>query len=264
MSSTSVPAGLVDRLRAAGCVYAEDEAALLVQAASDDHHLDRLASERVAGAPLEQVLGWAEFCGLRILTAPGVFVPRRRTEVVVAAALDLLRPGDVVVDLGCGTGAIGAALLATLPGLEVHAADLDPAAVACARRNLPPHRVHEGDLYAALPGELRGRVALVAANAPYVPTAAIATMPPEARDHEARVALDGGPDGLDVQRRVVAGVAGWLAPRGHLLIETSVAQAPPTEASMRAAGLVTTVRHDAVIDGTVAVGRAPGVTPAVV
>ena len=95
----------------------------------------------------------------------------------------------------------------------MHAADSDPAAVACARRNLPPERVHEGDLYAALPDDLRGRVDLLVVNAPYVPTEAIATMPREARDHEHRVALDGGADGLDVQRRVVAGGAGVATPR---------------------------------------------------
>jgi release factor glutamine methyltransferase len=264
MSEAAVPAGLVARLRAAGCVYAEDEAALLVESARDDADLERLVAERVAGVPLEQVLGWAEFRGLRVATARGVFVPRRRTGTLVSVAVDLLRPGDVAVDLGCGTGAIAAALLAAVPGLEVHAADVDPAAVACARRNLPPERVHLGDLYDALPARLRGRVTLVACNAPYVPTAAIATMPPEAREHEARVALDGGSDGLDVQRRVVAGVREWLMPGGHLLIETSVAQAPLTRATMEAAGLLVEVHHDPETDGTVAAGRLRGDVPAVV
>jgi release factor glutamine methyltransferase len=150
-------------------------------------------------------------------------------------------------------------LLAGVPGLEVHAADLDPAAVACARRNLPPDRVHEGDLYDALPRRLHGRVAAVVANAPYVPTGAIATMPPEARDHEHRVALDGGADGLDVQRGVVAGAPEWLAPGGRVLVETSVAQAPVTAALMTAAGLEPVVAHDHEVDGTVVVGRGPTV-----
>ena len=110
----------------------------------------------------------------------------------------------------------------------MHAADVDPAAVACARRNLPP--VYQGDLYAALPERLRGRVDLLVVNAPYVPTAAIATMPPEARDHEPRVALDGGADGLDVQRRVAADAPAWLRPGGALLIETGADQAPRTAA----------------------------------
>ena len=146
----------------------------------------------------------------------------------------------------------------------MHAVDVDPAAVACARRNLPPDRVHEGDLYAALPADLRGRVALIAANAPYVPTAAIATMPPEARDHEARTALDGGADGLDVQRRVISGAPSWLAQDGLLLVETSLPQADRTSAAMASAGLAVEVRHDPDLDGTVAAGRRRGDTPAVV
>ena len=264
MASSAPPAGLVERLRAAGCVFAEDEAALLVGAAEDDTHLEVLVAERIRGVPLEQVVGWAEFCGLRVAVTPTVFVPRRRTELVVRIALEVVRPGDVVVDLCCGTGAIAAALLAAVPGLDVHAVDVDPAAVACARRNLPSDRVHEGDLYAALPADLRGRVALVAANAPYVPTAAIATMPPEARDHESRTALDGGGDGLDVQRRVIAGAPGWLSEDGLLLVETSRSQAGRTQEAMAAAGLAAQVRHDPDLDGTVAAGRLRGATPAVV
>jgi release factor glutamine methyltransferase len=126
--------------------------------------------------------------------------------------------------------------------------------VACARRNLPADRVHAGDLYDALPDGLRGRIVAVVANAPYVPTDAIATMPPEARDHEHRIALDGGPDGLDVQRGVVAGAPAWLAPGGRVLVETSVAQAPATLALMAAAGLAAVVEHDDEVDGTVVIG----------
>ena len=180
------------RLRAAGCVFAEEEAALLVAAAATPAELERLVGARVAGTPLELLLGYAEFCGLRVAVAPGVFVPRRRTALLVERAAALLRPGAVVVDLCCGTGAIGAALAARVAGLEVWAADVDPDAVACARGNLPPERVLEGDLYDALPDRLRGRVDVLVANAPYVPSGAIGLMPPEARDHEHRTALDGG------------------------------------------------------------------------
>ena len=114
--------------------------------------------------------------------------------------------------------------------------------------------MYEGDLDAPLPAELRGRVDVVVANAPYVPTEAIALMPPEARDHEARVALDGGADGLDVQRRVAAAAPRWLAGGGHLLIETSEAQAPATAAAMTAAGLSARVARDEDLDATVVVG----------
>jgi release factor glutamine methyltransferase len=245
---------LVATLREAGCVFAEDEARLLRERAVDAAQLAAMVADRVAGTPLEQILGYAEFCGLRIAVAPGVFVPRRRTTALVRRAAAGLRVGDVVVDLCCGAGPIGAALRAAVPGLEVYAADLDPAAVACARRNLPPDRVFAGDLYDALPDALRGRVAAVVANAPYVPTDAIATMPPEARDHERRVALDGGPDGLDVHRAVVAGAPEWLGSRGRLLIESSRAQAAGTAALMREAGLRADVWNDDEVDGTVVTG----------
>src|SRR3954447_4575395 len=156
MSSTEQ--SVVARLRAAGCVFAEDEARLLIEAAPTEPALETVVARRVAGEPLEQLLGWAEFCGLRIVVSPGVFVPRRRTEFLVETALPLTHPGAVVVDLCCGSGAVGAALVAGVPALDLTAADIDPAAVACARRNLPGASVHQGDLFDALPADLRGRV----------------------------------------------------------------------------------------------------------
>ena len=234
-----MPDGLVDALRAAGCVFAEQEAEVLRGEARTRGHLEFMLARRVAGEPLEQVVGWAEFCGLRVAVAPGVFVPRRRTGLLVDLATDHLqgRVEPVVVDLCCGTGAIGLAIADRVGSVDLHAADLDPAAVACARRNLGDDRVHEGDLYDALPAELAGRVDVLVVNAPYVPSDEIALMPPEARDHEHRVALDGGPDGLDVHRRVAAGAPGWLSPGGALLVETSVEQATGTRAAAEAAGL---------------------------
>jgi release factor glutamine methyltransferase len=246
--------GVVDRLRVAGCVFAEDEAGLLVAASGSPEELAELVDRRVAGLPLEQVLGWAEFCGLRIAIDPGVFVPRRRTEFLVAEAAALTRSGTVVVDLCCGSGAISAALAAAVPGIEVHAADVDPAAVSCARRNLPAGQVHEGDLFDALPPVLRNRVAVLVANVPYVPTDAIALMPPEAREHEPRVALDGGDDGLDVARRVIAAAPGWLAPGGSLLFETGEQQASAAVAAVRAGGLAARVASDDELGATVVVG----------
>ncbi|THG30277.1 putative protein N(5)-glutamine methyltransferase [Naasia lichenicola] len=243
---------MVERLRAAGCVFAEDEAALLTDAATDSDDLERMILSRVAGLPLEQIVGWAEFGGLRILVDPGVFVPRRRTEILANEALTWTRSGSVVLDLCCGTGAVGAVLAARVPGIELYASELDAPAVENARRNLEPigGSVFAGDLFGALPGSLRGRIDVLVVNAPYVPTAAIALMPPEARDWEPSVALDGGADGLDVHRRVAAEAAGWLAETGILLIETSRLQAPTTAQIFETRGFDTRIVHDDEIDGT--------------
>jgi len=247
---------VVTRLRAAGCVFAEDEAQLLLSAARTPADLADMVELRVAGLPLEHVLGWAEFCGLRIAVDPGVFVPRRRTELLVRQAAALARQGAVVVDMCCGSGAVGAALLATLDRVELYAVDLDPAAVRCARRNVAAAggQVYEGDLFEPLPAALWGRVDVLVANAPYVPTDAIALMPPEARLHEPRVALDGGAEGLDVQRRVAAEAPLWLAPDGHLLVETSERQAPLTVEAFARCGLVAQVASSDELDATVVVG----------
>jgi release factor glutamine methyltransferase len=247
-------AQLVTALRSAGCVFAEEEARLLLDEASSPAELMAWTARRMAGEPLEHVVGWASFAGLRVAVDPGVFVPRRRSELVVTVAAR--SPADVVVDLCCGSGALGAALAARWPGAAVYAADSDPAAVACARRNLPAERVFGGDLYAALPGDLRGRVDLLVVNAPYVPTDAIATMPREARDHEHLLALDGGADGLDVQRRVVAEAPGWLAPGGRLLVETGRGQADRTAELFARAGIAAKVETDDEIGGTVVAGHA--------
>jgi release factor glutamine methyltransferase len=252
---------VITRLRAAGCVFAEDEANLLITAARTPAELAAMVERRVEGLPLEHVLGWTEFCGLRIAVDPGVFVPRRRTEFLVRRAADLAaRPRTVVVDLCCGSGAVGVALVAALDLVELHAADIDPVAVACARRNVAAAggQVYEGDLDAPLPAELRGRVDLLAANVPYVPTEAIGMMPPEARIHEPRTALDGGADGLDVLRRVSAVAPQWLAPGGSLLIETSELQAPTAVDTFARDGLIPRVATSDELSATVVIGTRPG------
>lgn len=246
---------LVAALRAAGCVYAEDEAALLRSAARGPGELQRLIARRVGGEPLEQVVGYAEIDGLRVAVAPGVFVPRLRSVALVRLARTHLRAGDAVIDLCCGTGALGALLLRDVADLDLWAVDVDPAAVGCARRNLPVERVLQGDLFAPLPATLRGRVRVVVCNAPYVPTGEIAAMPTEARDHEHRVALDGGTDGLDVHRRVFVAASAWLAPGGRVLVETSRRQASKTAGLARAAGLTAEVVRDESVDGTIVVAR---------
>jgi release factor glutamine methyltransferase len=247
------------RLRAAGCVWAEDEADLLISAARGEAELSALVGRRAAGEPLEYVLGWAEFRGLRIAVDPSVFVPRRRTEFLAGQAVTLARPQAVVVDLCCGSGALAAALAAAVPGAEVHAADIDPAAVRCARRNLAAAdgQVYQGDLFGPLPAGLRGRVDVLLANVPYVPTGEVALLPPEARDHEARVALDGGADGLEGLRRVVAEAPGWLAPGGRLLSEVSERQVAAATAAATTAGLTASVARSAEHGATVLVATRP-------
>lgn len=253
---------LVSRLRAAGCVFAEDEAALIAEAAGTPGELETMIEQRISGFPLEQVLGWAEFCGLHVMVEPGVFVPRRRTGLLVEQALELIvgpivEPRDpVIVDLCCGTGAVAVAVHDALPAAELHATDLDSLAVHCARRNLDGiGSVHEGDLTAALPDSLVGRVDVMVVNAPYVPSDAIAMMPPEAREHEPLVALDGGADGVDVHRRVSEQTPRWLRPGGHLVIETSRRQASLTVTAMTSHGFKTRVVRSEDIDATAVAGE---------
>lgn len=247
------------RLRAAGCVFAEAEAGLLISAATTPADLADLVDRRVRGLPLEHVLGWAEFCGRRIAVGPGVFVPRRRTEFLVRRAIALAPPGAVVVDLCCGSGALGAALAAAVDAAELHAVDIDPAAVRCADRNIAARggRAYLGDLYEPLPAVLRGRVDVLLANVPYIPTSEIALLPAAARIHEPPVALDGGADGLAVLRRVADSATRWLRPEGHLLVETAAHQAACAAEVFRRAGLVTRVANCEELDATVIVGVKP-------
>jgi release factor glutamine methyltransferase len=258
--SISAPAlnrtAIVARLRAAGCVFAEDEAQLLVDSARTPDELLAMVERRITGLPLEHVVGWVDFCGLRFSVDPGVFVPRRRTELLVRRAAALAAPAATIVDLGCGSGAVGGAVAALVGGVALYAVDVDPAAVRCARRNLAAFggQVYAGDLYDPLPVRLRGHVDVLVANVPYVPTEAVDLLPPEARLHEPLVALDGGADGLDVLRRVAAAARDWLAPGGHLLLETAAAQAGAAAGVLAAAGLTPAVAGDEDLSATVVVG----------
>jgi release factor glutamine methyltransferase len=250
---------VVARRRAAGWVWAAAAAELLLEAASDPAGLDSLVARRVAGEPLELVLGWVGFLGRRLRVAPGVFVPRRRTELLARTALAEAAartgPGDasavVVVEMCCGVAPVAACLPA---GVEVHAADVSAVALDCARTNAPRAVLHEGDLHDALPFGLRGRVDVLAANAPYVPTDRISDMPPEARDHEPLVSLDGGADGIDLHRRLAAAAPEWLAPGGVLVVETGRSQVALTAGAMAAAGLTTRVVEDPRVGGCVVLG----------
>ncbi len=249
------------RLRAAGCVFAEDEAALLIAEADSPDELASMVDRRVAGLPLEHLLGWAQFAGLRIAVEPGVFVPRHRTEFLAQQAIELAVAESsgppVVVDLCCGAGAIGAAVLDAVPHANVFASYIDTTAVHSARLNITNGQVYEGDLFDALPVALRGTVSVIVANTPYVPSEAIALMPPEARFYEARLALDGGPDGLDVQRRVAASAPLWLRPGGHLLVEAGEEQAPLTAAVFESCGMPARIIGSEELYATIVVGTLP-------
>ncbi|HEY5784439.1 MAG TPA: putative protein N(5)-glutamine methyltransferase [Microlunatus sp.] len=252
-------ADLVVRLRAAGCVFAEDESALLIEAAAGDPAaLERLVASRVTGVPLEQLLGWVAFGGRRVAVGPGVFVPRVRTEFLAEQALALIVDGAVVVELCCGVAAVAAVLQSSGRLGELFAADIDPEAITYARRNVTePGVVLVGDLFDPLPGGLRGRIDVIVANAPYVPTEAIALMPREARDHEPLIALDGGAEGVDIQRRIIVGSRTWLRPGGCVVIETGREQSVITAGEMRAVGLSVEVVVDDEREATVVIGRNP-------
>jgi release factor glutamine methyltransferase len=245
----------IRRLRAAGCVFAEDEAAVLGEAADDARHLAELVGRRAQGEPLEQVVGYADFCGVRVRLRPAVFVPRVRSELLVRTAA-AEQGGGVVVDLCCGSGALGLALRHRRPDITLLAADHDPTAVACALDNLGGG-VFQGDLFDALPAELRGRIDILLANVPYVATRHIPLLPAEAREHEPHEALDGGDDGLDVFRAVLAGAPQWLSPGGLMLSEISEAQTEAAIAAVRAAGLQPGIAEDDDLDARVVTARRP-------
>lgn len=249
---------MVAVLRAAGCVFAEEEAALLHQAAPDPADLAGLLARRIAGEPLEHVVGWVDFEGQRIALSRGVFVPRQRTRLLAREAAVALSGhlDPVFVELCCGAAAVSVLVARAHPGALVHACDIDPVACDCARANLPATAaVGCGDLFAPLPHSLRGRVSVLAANAPYVPTDAIALMPAEARLFEPRRALDGGPDGVAVHRRIAAEASDWLQPGGRVLIECGRAQSALTVAALASADLQAWVVQDDDLDATLAVGR---------
>ncbi len=251
---------LVARLRAAGCVFAEQEASVLSAAAGSPADLERMLAQRETGAPLEYVVGWARFGGLRIAVGPGVFIPRRRSEFLLETALARIPADATVLDLCCGSGALAAAVLARRPATRMWACDADPLAASWARRNLPASAVVAvGDLFAALPCDARGRFDVIIANAPYVPSAALALLPAETR-HEPVFGLDGGADGLDLHRRIAAQARTWLRPRGVLLVEVAPAEVPVLADVFEANGLAATATVDARRDVAVVAGAADSIS----
>jgi release factor glutamine methyltransferase len=208
-------ATVVSRLEAAGCVAAGEEADEMLAAAPDGATLAGWLGRRERGEPLAWITGTVRFCGRAVRVDPGVYVPRAQTEDLARRAAALLPPGGRAVDLCTGSGAVAAHLRAAVPTAAVVGVDLDPRAATCARRNGVP--AVAADLAAGLRAGLGAD--LVTAVAPYVPTDGLRLLPADVQRYEPRRALDGGPDGLDLVRRVVGAAAGLLRPGGWLLVE---------------------------------------------
>lgn len=230
-ASVALPA-VVARLRAAGCIAAEEEAHELLASATNAGGLEDSLTRREDGEPLAWIVGGLEFCGRWVRVARGVYVPRVQSEELARRAARLLPERGRAADLCCGAGAIAAHLLAEVPTASVIGVDRDAAAVVCAARN----GVHAvvGDLDLPL-GRARS-FDVVTAVPPYVPTGELRLLPADVQRHEPRLALDGGADGLDVARRVVAAASRLLAPGGWLLIELGGHQDRELTPALAAAG----------------------------
>lgn len=211
-------------------------------AAEELARFKKLMQRRGAREPVAYILGVKEFYGRPFAVASGVFIPRPETEVLVQLALEAL-PRDEpfrALDLCAGSGAVGVSIAAERPQAQVDLVERSPAAAEIAARNaekLAPGRarVHQGDLYAALPEKVR--YLAITANPPYLAHGEVRQLAPEISDHEPREALFGGDDGLEVQRRVIASVPDWLAPGGVFGTEIDPSQAEPVVALCKAAGL---------------------------
>lgn len=220
-------------------------------------HLDAMVTRRLAGEPLQYVLGEWAFRSLDLLVDGRVLIPRPETEWVVEVALAEAErlgvrrgapqrfrtapPGTVVVDLGTGSGAIALALEAELPTAQVWATDASPDALAVARANTAGSgatrvRIAPGDWFDALPRALMGHVVLLVSNPPYVAECELPTLPAEVRDHEPHRALVSGPTGMEAIARIVRDAPQWLAPHAAMVIEIAPARAEAALALARAAG----------------------------
>ncbi len=215
-ASVALRESVTQRLVAAGCVAAAEEAAELLDAAPDVLMLERWLGRREAGEPLAWITGGMQFDGRWVVVDPGVYVPRLQSEKLAQRAASLLRltRGRRLADLCTGSGAVAVSVAHALEGAIVVGVDIDPAAAACARKNGVAAAV------ADLGGALRSDAFdLVTAVAPYVPTDAMGYLPADVQRYEPRRALDGGPDGLTVVRRVIVDAARLLRDGGWLLLE---------------------------------------------
>jgi release factor glutamine methyltransferase len=215
-------AALTALLAREGFVAADEEAdELLACAGGDEARLAALVERRLTGEPLAWITGSVQFCGLPMTVHPGVYVPRWQSELLTERALERLPAGGGrAIDLCTGCGAI-ARVLAVRAGAAVAAGDVDPRAVACARAN--GVEAHAGDLFDPLPPALAGTTDVVTGVLPYVPTADLPLLQRDTFTFETPLAYDGGTDGLEIVRRVIAEAPMRL--RGSLLLELGGDQA---------------------------------------
>lgn len=240
-ASLGLEQSVVARLRAAGCVFAEDEAQILLRSSREHTQANELALEellarRVAGEPLEHLVGWVEFSGLRLHTAPGVFVPRQRTALLAELATrsvlsrDTFGEGAVFMEAFCGVGPVASIVASRATKTQIHLGDIDLRALECARRNLgSTAQIHESSCLSGLPIHLQGRVDVIAAVPPYVPETEARFLPREATEHESPHALFGGRDGMVLVRTLISEAREWLVPHGVLLIEMGLGHRGPAE-----------------------------------
>ena len=225
-----------------------------------------LVRRRAEGEPTAYLTGRKEFFGRAFLVDPRVLVPRPETELLAETALSFLPPDGLALDLCTGSGCVGATLALERPGARVLASDLSPGALALARENAERLGARlellEGDLFAPIPPGLRFHV--LTANPPYVPTGELSGLSREVR-REPALALDGGPDGLAVTRRLVAAAPAWLRPGGTLLVEMHESHAGPLPELCLAAGFAAAeVRRDLAGLPRLVVARAPTAAGALV
>jgi release factor glutamine methyltransferase len=211
-------------LAGAGFVAAGDEAReLLACAGGDGAVLDALLGRRLTGEPLAWITGSVPFCDVAVRIDPGVYVPRWHSEPLARRAGERLPAGGTAIDLCTGSGAIARALAAIRPGARVVASEIDQPAVACATAN--GVEVYQGDLFAPLPRGLEGCVDVVVAVVPYVPTPALPLLQRDTFRFESSLHYDGGRDGTDILRRVLAESTRFLRDGGALLVELGGDQA---------------------------------------
>ncbi len=230
----AVMESITQALRTAGCVAAEEEAEELIRAAPGAGGLQRMVDRRLTGEPLAWITGHAVFCGLDVGIGPGVYVPRWQSEPLALLAARLLPPDGIGVDLGTGSGAVAMLMQSIHPGASVLATEVDAAAARCARRN--GVRVVEGDLDVSLPAAIASRVDVMVGVLPYVPTEALRFLPRDVQRFEPRVALDGGPGGMDLVSRAIRSSPRWVRPGGWLLLEIGGDQVIGAEATFTASG----------------------------